>query len=437
MFILDIAPAKYSDPWKEPLRNRLAALLKGDRRIAYFYEAPDNSTFRYRVYNMIQVLNEADQGVSAAYFSGPEIDSLDKVIDSIDVLVICRTRYSDKLNQLITRAQNKGKTVFFDVDDLVFDPDYIHLLLTTLAQDLRHPSVWDHWYAYVGRMGAALRMCDKVIVTNEYLASRVTHYTNKPVSVIPNFLNKEQMAISQRIFEEKRASHFARNKKIYLGYFSGTPTHNKDFEIVSSALASLLKKDPRVMIRIVGFLDLPAPLRDYQSRIEFYPLHDFVNLQRLVGLVEINLIPLQDNVFTNCKSELKYFEAGIVGTVSIASPTFTLSRAIEDGYNGYIAHAFQWDEKIQLLLSDMESYPVMAERAYLHSEEKYGWKNQAQLLLDTLLGQNDSWQSNRHSRDAAIRVPSDAQSCFPDEGEAESACGRVASIGTLGQRGNR
>jgi len=36
--------------------------------------------------------------------------------------------------------------------------------------------------------------------------------------------------------------------------------------------------------------------------------------------VEIVIAPLQENVFTNCKSELKYFEAAIVGTIPSYSP---------------------------------------------------------------------------------------------------------------------
>ena len=62
------------------------------------------------------------------------------------------------------------------------------------------------------------------------------------------------------------------------------------------------------------------------ERIEVCPLQDFVNLQRLIGEVEINIVPLQDNAFTNCKSELKYFEAAIVETVTVATPTYTFSR---------------------------------------------------------------------------------------------------------------
>jgi glycosyltransferase involved in cell wall biosynthesis len=386
VFILKVAHREYADPWAQPFEDRLAALAKGDKRVVYFYESPDNSTFRYRVYNMIQALGQADRGISAAYFCASEIDRLGEIVDRADVLVICRSRYSDKLNRVLTRAKNKGKRVFFDVDDLVFDPDYIHLLLATLDQDFKHPKMWDHWYAYVGRIGAVLRACDRVIVTNSYLASRVTQYVNKPVSLIPNFLNKEQMAISREIFQEKKGSQFSRSEEIHLGYFSGTPSHNKDFEIVSNVLARLLENDRRIRVRVVGFLELKGPIQNYKSQIEFYPLSDFINLQRLIGEVEINLVPVQDNIFTNCKSELKYFEAGITGTVTVASPTVTLASAIQDGENGFIANAFQWDEKLECLLENMESYPVIAEKAFAHSEHNYRWEHQVKLIEATLFG---------------------------------------------------
>jgi glycosyltransferase involved in cell wall biosynthesis len=386
VFILKGGPVKYSDPWTKPLEDRLDALVRGHKRVAYFYENPDNSTFRYRIFNMVEALEHSGRDVSAAYFFEREIDYLERVVDMADVIVICRARYTHKLNQLITRAQSKGKVVFFDVDDLVFDPDYIHLILTTLAQDFKHPQAWDFWYAYVGRIGAVLRMCDRAIVTNEYLASRVRHFADKKVSVVPNFLNREQLSVSLQIFEDKKAHQFARTEQIHLGYFSGTPSHNKDFEIVSRTLARLLEKDQRIKIRIVGFLDLTGPIRNYESRIEFYPLSDFINLQRLIGEVEINLVPLQDNVFTNCKSELKYFEAAITGTLSLASPIYTLANAIRDGENGFLVNAFQWDEKLQHLLENMDSYSVLAEKAFMHSEQTYSWENQVELVESTLFG---------------------------------------------------
>jgi glycosyltransferase involved in cell wall biosynthesis len=383
MFLSSVPEVVYVDPWTASFEDRLAALRKGSSRIVYFYERPDTSTFRYRVYNMIQALATSNADVSAAYFSQCEMDRLDQVIGMADVLVVCRSRYTAQLNRLITRAKEFGCRVLFDVDDLIFDTNYVHLILNTLDQQLSEVA-WDFWFACIGRLGATLRLCDGVIVTNEYLASRVRHYADRETYVIPNFLNEEQIALSRHVFNLKRESGFARNEWIHLGYFSGTPTHNKDFEIIAGALARLMDSNPRLVLRIVGYLDLKGWLQEHGSRVEFYPLQDFLNLQRLIGSTEINLVPLQDNIFTNCKSELKYFEAGIVGTVTIASPTFSFRSAIQNGGNGFLANAHEWEERLSSLIDRLDDYSDIAARAFQHSEECYSWVNKTALIEKTL-----------------------------------------------------
>jgi glycosyltransferase involved in cell wall biosynthesis len=384
MYLINVSPMKYADPWVSSFQERLKMLGKGNRRVAYYYENPDNSTFRYRVYNMIQVLREKGNDVSAAYFTYNELNDLEKVVDVADVLVVCRSRYNDKLDRVITKARNRGKPVFYDIDDRVFDTAYVHLILDTLNQDLNHPNIWDFWFAYTSRLGLALTLCDKVITTNEYLAARIQEFSHKPVSVIPNFLNKEQMEISDRIYQYKKSRRFKRNGQIHLGYFSGTPSHNKDFQVISDTLERLIEINPRIVIRVVGYLELRGTIQNHKSRLEFLPLHDFVNLQRLVGEVEVNLVPIQDNEFTNCKSELKYFEAGIVGTVTVASPIFTYARAIRDKENGFLARSYEWYDKLSTLVTEIESLPTVAEKARIESEQKYAWYNQIGLIERTL-----------------------------------------------------
>jgi glycosyltransferase involved in cell wall biosynthesis len=384
MYIYNVPKSNYRDPWLVSFEERLLNLKKGHKKVAYFYETPDNHTFRYRVYNMVQVLQELQNGISAAFFTNNEIDHLDEIVDIANVLVICRSRFNHKISHAIERAQNQGKKVFFDIDDLIFNTKFIPLALDTLGRDLDNPEIWDIWYALCSRLGALMDLCDNVITTNEFLADRLTATTGKHVFVIPNFINQEQMEISTRIFHKKRSNGFKRNNAIHLGYFSGTLTHNKDFQILSDALVQILNRDPRIVIRIVGFLEITGQLRNYLSRIEHFPLQDFINLQRLIGEVEVNLVPLQDNEFTNCKSEIKYFEAGIVGTVTLASPTTKYVQVIKDGENGYLAQKEEWHEKIENLINKPESLQVVAEKAYRESKENYAWYNQAYLIEKTI-----------------------------------------------------
>ena len=273
--------------------------------------------------------------------------------------------------------------MLFDVDDLVFNTVYGHLTIRSL--DLyRTPDVRNDWFASLSRLGTTLCLCDGVITTNEYLAQRIREYVPLPVAIVPNFMNREQMEISEPIFAAKRSLKIDGDGPIRFGYFSGTPSHNRDFAIVAPALEMLLEEDPRLDLVVAGYVETGAGLKIFGARVEVHPFEDFVNLQRLIGSVDFNLMPLQHNAFTNCKSELKYFEAAIVGTQTIASPTCTYSRAIRDGDNGYLAQAHQWAGCIRRAVADIGDYQAMAERSHEDSRTTYAWFNQRACILAAL-----------------------------------------------------
>ncbi|PKO12959.1 MAG: glycosyl transferase family 1 [Chloroflexi bacterium HGW-Chloroflexi-10] len=389
MFIFNPLQDNFQNfPIISPFEVRFKALIQKEKRVAYFYENPDNSTFRYRVYNMIEALSTFED-ISASFFHNGDLDSLDKVIDHCDYFVICRSRYSEKLSRAILKAKFKGIPVIYDVDDIIFNIDYVHLIVNTLDQDLKDPNVWDFWFAYISRQEATLKLCDRSITTNSFIANKLREKTGKPVSIIPNFLNQEQINISNKIYQQKLDNKFSRDDSIYIGYFSGTPSHNRDFEIVASPLVNLLNEDPRIRVMIVGYLNIKGELGNYSSRFDIYPLQHFLKLQELIGKVELNIVPLQDNEFTNCKSELKYFDAGIVGTVSIATPIFSYRQSINDGNNGFLANSYEWYEKIRNVIDNLDQYSEFAQTAYNDSLTKFSWLNYPNVIRNVIFNTED------------------------------------------------
>lgn len=387
MFALqDIPSFPYADPWLQPVSARLSMLYRCELRIAYFYEAPNNSSFRYRAYNMAQVLNESiESNVSASYFFLSDSARFDEIADAADILVICRSRYCHQVSGLITKFRARRKRVMFDIDDLVFDTDYAHMVVTTLGLDVTQSGLWDDWFAMISRMGQTLRLCDCAITTNEFLAQRLADYSGLPVSVVPNFMNKEQLDMAAKVFAAKERVCFSGSGQITLGYFSGSPSHRLDYAIVESALADVLAERSNVEVMVVGYIDHGPAMRKFGHRVTRKPFHDYVNLQRLLGTVEFNLMPLQSNAFTDCKSELKYFEAASVGTLSIASPSFTYSRAISDGETGYLSKAHEWTESIlRAIDQSTEVYASMATRAREDALRKFGWQHQRDTILNAL-----------------------------------------------------
>ncbi|MFI4957040.1 MAG: glycosyltransferase [Gammaproteobacteria bacterium] len=377
--------ATYRNPWDLPLSERLLMLQKGRKRVAYFYEKPDSSTFRYRVYNMAQVLNDGEGDISASYFFLSDVASFHEIADSADMLVICRARYDANINHLITAFRRKGKKILFDVDDLIFNPDFVHLIVRTLGINMGIQKHWDDWFAYSSRIGETLLKCDGVIATNEYLADRIRDFSRLPTTVIPNFLNKEQVDVSSQLFDSKQQRLSESKAGVQLGYFSGSATHAKDLAIALPFLEALMEETPSLSLTVAGYIQLDSLVKRFGShRVKYLRFTDFINLQRLISEVDFNLVPLQYNAFSHCKSELKYFEAAVVGTQTIASPTFTYANVIRDGDNGYLSKAYEWDVVIKRAMDALPCAVKMAERARDDALKNFAWYHQKSIILKAL-----------------------------------------------------
>ncbi len=392
MFELGVAPYDYrSDPWLQPLADRVRVLRQRGTRVAYYFHQPDNSTFRFRAYAMAQTLNASGLDVSASYFHDADRDVLPELMDEVDVLVVVRSKYTARLDHLISVARSRRVRVLFDCDDLVFEPSMAAMITSTLDQDMRHDSpegdeLWNVWFGYLSRLRTTMQLCDGFISTNQLLVDEARAITGLPGAVVPNFMTSEQVDYSISLAEARAANEGRRDGRLHIGYFSGTPTHNKDFAIVHGALRDILLAHPEVVIRLVGYLELKGTaLSAFADRIEWVPFTDFLNLQRLIAETEVNIAPLQDNRFTNCKSELKFFDAGAVGIPTLASPTFTARQSIVDGVTGRLVANQEWHSAIEEIVTDYEGLGrAMGSAAYQAVHARYQPAQQVPAILAAL-----------------------------------------------------
>lgn len=390
MYTSFIPPFDYHAPWDIGFEQRVELLTQGQYRVAYYYATPDTSTFRYRAYNVAQALalGSAEARVSASWFTSHDFDRMGRVLESCDALVLCRNSlYNGKVARLAARARTLGRKIYFDVDDLVFDPSYTHLLMDTLNVDLNNDGVWDYWHAYIGRVGATFELADAAIVTNDFLAARAREWSNKEVKVLPNFYNREQGDISREIWESKEHDHWDRDQTLHFAYFSGSPSHDRDFSLIANPIATIMDADDRIRLTIVGFLSDSTPLNRHAGRVTVLSLKDFINLQREIGAVEVNLVPLQDNPFTNCKSELKWFEAAIAGAVTVASPTHAYRQAIQHGHNGWLSPAHKWQETLEqvVALFDRGGQHDILANARQDAIDRFDWRHQIDRIQSVFL----------------------------------------------------
>jgi glycosyltransferase involved in cell wall biosynthesis len=131
-----------------------------------------------------------------------------------------------------------------------------------------------------------LKLADQIWTTTSILADKVKPY-NKNIVVIKNALDPT----------EKQYAYDDLSLNFDTFFYSGGTTHLKDLKLLGNAFddSKLLIKAPRLPKRMKA---IKKQISDIQSYADDY---------KHCGIC---VIPLQDNVFNSCKSELKMIEAG-------------------------------------------------------------------------------------------------------------------------------
>lgn len=369
-------------PWNVSIYKRLRMIEGKPRKkiIAYYYNKYyDNSTFRYRCYNMCEVINENSDshGLIGTWFIRQDAELLINFMEKVHTLVICRSTLDTLTRRIIYIARLNGVRILFDVDDLVIDQDFIPLIVDTVTSIPKdhesEDSLWNYWYAYVGRLRATLLECDAAIVTTSSLAQILETKLSLEAKVIPNFMDKTQIDFSRKLFNFKYEGNFSRNNFFTVGYFSGSPSHNKDFALASPAIVELMLNYKEIDLLIGGYIDTDIFERNgLERRVMRLPYSDHLELQRNISSVEINIAPLQQNLFSGCKSVLKYFDAAAVGVPTIASPTDNMKVAITAGENGYIAEDSEWLKTLSIFIANYAKNGVaMNLKSYADAHNNY------------------------------------------------------------------
>jgi glycosyltransferase involved in cell wall biosynthesis len=120
------------------------------------------------------------------------------------------------------------------------------------------------------------------------------------------------------------------------------------FEPLVRVLASA--GDARLFV--CGHLDLPLGLRRFGERIVRVPYLDWRVYPWALAGCRAALAPAAVvNEFTDAKSVLKFFEAGVLGVPVVATPTEPFRAAVEHGRNGLLAATpSEWEHALREVL---------------------------------------------------------------------------------------
>ena len=308
---------------------------------------------RYRVAHQIEQLRAFGLSANCVNYDMVDMD----LVKYYRGFIFYRCPITDTIEQFIRLAKYYNKPIFFDVDDLVIDTKYTDQVKYVAGMSAKDKNLYD---SGVMRMQKTLQLSDYAITTTGRLKKELEKYVPE-VYINRNVASEEMLSISKKACQDKINS----DGKVILGYFSGSITHNDDFAFLIPIIDNIMKKYSNVFLKVVGILDLPEELEKHKARIIVEPFMDWKKLPSVIASVDINLVPLEDNIFNEAKSENKWLEAALVKVPTIASNVGAFKEIIIHGQDGILCDDIEdWALQLNKLIIDEKLRDILAENAY-------------------------------------------------------------------------
>lgn len=341
-----------------------------------------NGTFlphpaRYRVTHQKEQLFAYNVTSNEVFYEDLKLE----YVKQFRVFIFFRCPINETIDEFISLAKKYNKTVLFDIDDLVIDKKYtsqIKYLKTMTADELK---LYDEGVEKIQKL---LRKCDAAITSTEKLAEELKNYVPE-VFINRNVASQDMVKYSieavkyrdelpfksydriknKKEFQDALKLHNERKGKIRIGYFSGSITHNDDFEYIAPVIKEVMEKYRNVELHITGELDIPDEFKNFKDRIIARPFTEWQKLPMLIASVDINIAPLVDNIFNEAKSEIKWIEAALVKVPTIASNIGAFKKMIVDNETGILCSTIEeWKAAFELLINNEKERKRIAENAY-------------------------------------------------------------------------
>ncbi len=313
--------------------------------IVFIVGCLEGESKRYRVYNLVEGLQSL--GYTCFVTTSGYADEIIERRLVPRVAVFFRALFEPAGHSIALLEyfrRNLVRTVY-DTDDYVFEPSIIPQI-AGIANFSREELAAYEWSVRAYR--TLMFCCDLATASTPFLVERMRQL-GRQAALVPNTINAAQ----RRLADELLVLPKRRDGLFRIGYFSGSHTHARDFYECEDALLEVLRRHSHARFVLAGYLELSPRWADIAHQVQRLPFMSSLEMLGELHALDVNIAPLEEgNIFCDAKSELKFFEAGLVKTVTIASRTDSMIRCMQDGQNGILASGrAEWAEKIECLIA--------------------------------------------------------------------------------------
>lgn len=278
-------------------------------------------------------------------------------------LFILQRQYDANLLKSVQKFVKKGKKFIYDLDDDIYNLPYWNpAAYLTKKEDIENSKIY-------------LNIVNAVSASTSFLQGRLREITDRPITVIPNFLDFEfidrpppdSVIIAGKDFipQEltiKQVEKEKRDGMVYIGWGGGF-SHYNDLKFMLEPIFQICKEYKNVIFYTMAFC-MEEFLKKFEWK-QFRPipaahLFHYLNVLKMIDL-DIGLAPLADNIFNESKSNLKVIEYLSLGITPLASNYRPYSKTLlEFDPSLLVEREEDWYNKLKWLIESKEKRDEVA-----------------------------------------------------------------------------
>lgn len=358
---------------------------KSIRRIGILADQSLPQCKRYRIDQKMEYL--ADLGIEAKlYDTHLDVEKAVGECGLFDAWILYRTPAYYSVLKLLQRARILNITTIFEIDDLILDP--VHF---PEPRENYGSGVDDNQFSELKVLpflyAAVARNCDFGLASTEALADRLKDLVlSNQCFVLRNGLDAMHMSALDAV-REPDISVDSDVTKVFVS--SATKSH-KDYvsKIFLPQAIDVAKENPgKIHFSLCGeFGELMSGLDEESLRsINHLELSwDYTKYISTLAGFDINVVPLEKTDFTDCKSGIKWLEAGLLNIPSILAPTHTHERCINDGVTGILARNHNYAHPLRHLCANVAERREIGKKAHDVVVSEFSFSRQSEALASIL-----------------------------------------------------
>jgi len=324
---------------------------------------------KFRVLQKIEIFNRL--GIKSDIAHWEDIPRSLSLIELATTVIFYRIPDCKLTAAYLNEATRLNINIGYDIDDPVFD---VETYTNNENLNFLHPNEKAQLINNAKFYASILRQCDFITTSTPSLAELIENHTKSKVSIWRNLMDSQSLNALEYTLNTTDELDTDRDEFTF-GYMSGSRAHEADFKVAFNAIHEVMDTNKHINILIVGHAELAKKIKQtFNDRVKLVNFSNYFDYISYYSQIDVNIIPLVQNKFNDCKSAIRYLEASLLKKPTIVSEIGDFCNVIQNNVNGILIESNtekEWIKQLEFAYANKEQMKEIGSAAYTNVMENY------------------------------------------------------------------